>query len=92
MARYKINPGQFKHMIIIERHQKIKDEDNRFVEQWIRLCSARAKIFIGKRAGFFDEYNDELKQLAEEYNDLVVLCPVNNAIDQYCQQLENQIE
>ena len=50
------------------------------------------KIFIGKRAGFFDEYNDELKQLAEEYNDLVVLCPVNNAIDQYCQQLENQIE
>lgn len=50
------------------------------------------KIFIGKRAGFFDEYNDELKQLAEEYNDLVVLCPVNNAIDQYCQQLENQIK
>ena len=34
MARYKINPEQFKHMIIIERHQKIKDEDNRFVEQW----------------------------------------------------------
>lgn len=50
------------------------------------------KIFIGKRSGFFDEYNGELKQLAEEYKDLVVLAPVNNAIDKYCEQLSKQIE
>ena len=50
------------------------------------------KVFIGKRSGFFDEYNDELKQLAEDYKDMVVLCPVNSAIDQYCAQLEKQID
>lgn len=50
------------------------------------------KIFIGKRSGFFDDCNDELEKLASDYKDLVVLCPVNNAIDQYCMQLENQID
>ena len=50
------------------------------------------KIFIGKRSGFFDEYNDDLKQLAEKYKDLIVLAPVNNAIDEYCEQLSKQIE
>ena len=56
MARYKINPGQFKHMIIIERHQKIKDEENRLVEQWIRLCSARAKILWSRGSEYTENY------------------------------------
>lgn len=50
------------------------------------------KIFIGKRSGFFDDYNGDLEKLVSDYNELIVLCPVNRAIDQYCQQLENQIE
>lgn len=50
------------------------------------------KIFIGKRAGFFDEYNEDLLKLAEDYKDLVELCPVNKAIDGYCDQLSNQME
>jgi len=52
------------------------------------------KIFIGKRSGFFDEYNNELKDLAEsnDYKDLIVLAPVNDAIDKYCEQLSKQIE
>lgn len=50
------------------------------------------KVFIGKRSGFFDDCNGDLEKLASDYNGLVVLCPVNSAIDQYCQQLENQIQ
>ncbi len=56
MARYKINPGQFKHMITIERYQKVKDEDNRLVEQWIRLCSTRAKILWTRGSEYTENY------------------------------------
>lgn len=56
MARYKINPGQFKHMITIERYQKIKDEDNRLVEQWIRLFNARAKILWTRGSEYTENY------------------------------------
>lgn len=44
MADFKINPSEFRHPITIERCQKVKDEDNRLVEQWSKLCNARAKI------------------------------------------------
>ncbi len=47
-------------------------------------------IFIGKRSGFFDEYNEELSKLAEEYEN-VKLLTINQAIDAYCVQVKNQI-
>lgn len=50
------------------------------------------KIFIGKRTGFFDEYNDDLQRLTEDYKGFIELCPVNSAIDNYCNQLSSQIE
>lgn len=50
------------------------------------------KIYIGKRVGFFDEYNEDLQKLSEDYKDYVILCPVNAAIDGYCDQLSNQME
>lgn len=56
MARYKINPGEFKHPIIIERHQKIKDEDNRLVEQWVNLCNSRAKILWTRGSEYTENY------------------------------------
>jgi CRISPR-associated protein Cst2 len=45
-------------------------------------------IFIGKRSGFMDEYHEELKALQ---SDRVKYVSVNEAIDSYCEQLENQL-
>ncbi|WP_133016939.1 phage head closure protein [Clostridium cuniculi] len=56
MARYKINPGEFKHQITIERCQKLKDEDNRLVEQWSTLCNARAKILYTRGSEYTEAY------------------------------------
>lgn len=50
------------------------------------------KVFIGKRNGFFDEENDALKNLQEKYKDTVIVCTINEAIDQYCEQLKKQIQ
>ncbi len=50
------------------------------------------KIFIGKRAGFMDEKNDELKALETEFKDLVVIKTVNDSIESYCIQLETQMD
>lgn len=47
------------------------------------------KIFIGKRNGFFDEQDDALKSLQQEYEDIVVYGPVNGMIDAYCEQITN---
>lgn len=49
------------------------------------------KIFIGKRSGFMDEYSDDLKNLANEFTNISLLT-VNQAIDQYCEQVERQIQ
>jgi len=48
-------------------------------------------IFIGKRSGFFDDHNEKLNELCEEFKDLVFFLPVNEAIDKYCEQVKNQI-
>lgn len=50
-------------------------------------------VFIGRRVGFMDEMNAKLKEL-ENREDIpqVKILPVNDAIDQYCEQLANQIE
>ena len=50
MAEFNINISEFKHTITIERFQKVKDEDNRLVEQWSTLCNARAKILYTRGA------------------------------------------
>lgn len=50
-------------------------------------------VFIGKRSGFMDEITNDLKSL-EAMNDIpkVKILPVNEAIDQYCEQMKSQIE
>jgi len=50
----------------------------------------KGDVFIGKRSGFMDEYNDELKELTVEFGHLKLLS-VNQAIDQYCGQVEKQM-
>lgn len=50
------------------------------------------KVFIGRRSGFFDDYDKELKELADNYKDFVEYLPVNAAIDKYVEQLKAQIK
>jgi len=45
-------------------------------------------VFIGKRTGFMDECNADLATLI---SDTVKVTTVNQAIDGYCKQLENQL-
>lgn len=47
-------------------------------------------IFIGKRSGFMDEYNTDLKDIETEFNNVKVLS-INQAIDQYCEQVKTQM-
>lgn len=51
----------------------------------------QGNIYIGKRSGFFDEYNEELDLLVKE-NSRVKLSSVGSAIDLYCTELESQIQ
>ena len=48
-------------------------------------------IYIGKRSGFFDDDNAELEKLGEE-NEIVCYGPVNQIIDAYIKELEEQLE
>jgi CRISPR-associated protein Cst2 len=50
-------------------------------------------VFIGRRSGFMDEIAIELKTL-ETMTDIppVKVLPINEAIDQYCEQMKSQIE
>ncbi len=50
------------------------------------------KIFIGRRSGFFDEYESDLQKLAEENQGIVEYLSVNNAIDEYVEQLKSQMK
>ena len=52
----------------------------------------KGKIFIGKRSGFFDDENESLKKLQEKFSNTVVLGTTNEAIDQYCEQLKEQMQ
>lgn len=50
------------------------------------------KLFIGKRSGFFDGQDADLKSLQQEYQDVVTYGPVNAMIDAYCEQITNQMK
>jgi CRISPR-associated protein Cst2 len=47
-------------------------------------------IFIGKRSGFMDEHDDDLKGLKNEFPNVEV-SSINEAIDKYCEQIKTQI-
>ena len=56
MADFKINPSEFRHPIIIERHSRFKDEDNILRERWSKLCNARAKILWTRGSEYTENY------------------------------------
>lgn len=50
-------------------------------------------VFIGRRSGFMDDYKSDLEaltKLGKGYPSVKVLS-INEAVDQYCQQLDNQM-
>ena len=59
MANFYINPSEFKHPITIERATKSKDNDNRLVETWTKLCNARAKILYTRGTEFAEAYGNK---------------------------------
>lgn len=50
------------------------------------------KVYIGKRSGFFDDENDSLEKLQQKFKDMIVLGTINETIDQYCEQLKEQMQ
>ncbi|AYD48407.1 type I-B CRISPR-associated protein Cas7/Cst2/DevR [Arachidicoccus soli] len=50
----------------------------------------KGNIFIGKRSGFMDEYSGVLKALETEFDNVQILS-INQAIDQYCEQVKTQL-
>lgn len=50
------------------------------------------KIFIGRRSGFMDELKDDLDKLKTDFPNLVEIKTVNEAIDEYCKQVVQQID
>lgn len=49
------------------------------------------KVFIGRRAGFWDEYDKDLQELKQAF-DNVEYGPVNAIIDAYCEQVNSQMQ
>jgi CRISPR-associated protein Cst2 len=50
-------------------------------------------VFIGRRSGFMDDIANELKTLETMAGiPTVKVLSVNEAIDQYCEQMKSQIE
>lgn len=53
---FNINPSELRHSIVIERCQRVKDEDNRLIEQWTKLCNSRAKILYTRGSEYVEAY------------------------------------
>lgn len=79
-----IKNDPFSHEAVVLNVDGIKEVLNDYKDQF------QGTIFIGKRSGFMDEYNEDLKTLEMEFPNTKVLA-VNQAIDQYCEQVKTQI-
>lgn len=51
----------------------------------------KGKIFIGKRTGFMDDWNESLNALKNEYKDIIEVGAINEIIDKYCEQIKDQM-
>lgn len=79
-----VKTDPFSKEAVILNIEGIKEVLNDYKDQF------QGTVFIGKRSGFMDEYNEELKTLESEFANIKVLS-VNQAIDQYCEQVKTQI-
>ena len=101
-----VTTDPFSKEAVILNIEGIKEVLNDYKDQF------QGTVFIGKRSGFMDEYNEELEALKTEFDgseyevDLeidskikkvkrnklkVIFTTINQAIDQYCEQVKTQI-
>ena len=52
----------------------------------------KGKVFIGRRSGFFDDYDEKIRKIEADFGDLVKYGSVNAMIDAYCEQLKEQMK
>lgn len=52
----------------------------------------KGKVFIGRRSGFFDDYDEKIKDVRKDFEGLVEYGSVNAMIDAYCEQLNAQMK
>lgn len=52
----------------------------------------KGKVFIGRRSGFFDDYDEKIRTIQKEFVELVEYGPVNAMIDAYCEQIKEQMK
>lgn len=86
----------FTHIAIETRTSKFSHEASLNIEGLREVLVdykdyIQGNVYIGKRSGFMDEYNDALSELSTALPN-VSFTTVNDAIDKFCLQLEEQIE
>lgn len=83
----------FSHIISSTgREGEIVDLNTEAIKEVLKEYASNfiGEIFIGRRSGFMDEKAGALKALEQDFSNVKVL-PVNEAIDQYTQQLKTQL-
>ena len=50
------------------------------------------KVFIGRRAGFFDDFDESFKAIQHDFPNIVEYGPVNAMIDAYCEEMKQQMK
>lgn len=53
MSRYRINPGEFKHPIIIQKLDKVSNDYGELIDTWIDFLKIRAAIYPLSGKDFF---------------------------------------
>lgn len=96
LALMKSGNHPFSHIAIEERGTRAGGEAKLNIEALKEVLKDYSNqitgtVFIGKRLGFMDEHNESLAALQTEFSHVRFL-PINEAIDSFCEQLDEQIE
>ncbi|MBQ5981466.1 MAG: type I-B CRISPR-associated protein Cas7/Cst2/DevR [Prevotella sp.] len=85
----------FSHVVTSygERDEYVKFDENALREVLNEYKETfKGKVFIGRRAGFFNDYDEKIHKIQKDFNGLVEYGPVNAMIDAYCEQLKEQMK
>ena len=85
----------FSHVVTSsgDRDEYVKFDENALREVLNEYKDTfKGKVFIGRRAGFFNDYDEQIKIIHEEFDGLVEYGPINAMIDAYCEQLKEQMK
>ena len=85
----------FSHIVTSsgDRDEYVKFDENALREVLNEYKETfKGKIFIGRRAGFFNDYDEQIKVIQKEFEGLVEYGPINAMIDGYCEQIKEQMK